>query len=47
MAIHAQEGLAALENSALYTWRELLRVRAGCLLKQNRFAAIAEIEHAT
>ena len=41
---HTQEGLAALENSALHTWRELGGFELGCLLKQNRFAAIAETD---
>ena len=38
---HAQEGLAALDNPALHTWRELGGFELECLLKQNRFAAIA------
>ena len=39
---HTQEGFAALENSALHIWREVGGFELGCLLKQNRFAAIAE-----
>ena len=41
---HAQEGRAALGNSALHTWRELGGFELGCLLKPNRFAAIAETD---
>ena len=32
---HTQEGLAALENSALHTWRELGGFELGCLLKKS------------
>ena len=41
---HAQEGLAALENSALHSWRELGGFELECLLKQNRIAAVAETD---
>ena len=36
--------LAAPENSALHTWRELGGFKLGYLLKQNRFEAIAETD---